>query len=336
MRRTFCRASALIGLCAVLAPSTPVRGEVKVEKVAYLNLPNCYKLSNGTVELIVTTDVGPRIIRYAFPGEDNILAEIPDTVVKTEFGEWKPLGGHRLWTAPEAMPRSYVPDSAPIEFKQEGANTVRLTQPAEPKTNIVKEMVITLAPDGTEVTILHRLTNRNHWAVDLSCWALTVMNGGGVTIIPQEPYASHDDLAGLPPARSLVMWPYTDFSDPRWTLGKRYIRLKTDEKLTEPQKAGVANKVGWAGYARNKTVFIKRFPYVEGMQYADYGANNETYTAANFMELETLGGMRHLNWGETAEHVEKWRLFKNVDTGDTEATLDAALLPLLGQFPAVR
>src|SRR5258707_1309849 len=77
----------------------PVRGDVKVEKVAYLNLPNCYKLSNGTVELIVTTDVGPRINRYSFPGEDNILAEMPDAVVKTELGDWKPLCGHRLWSA---------------------------------------------------------------------------------------------------------------------------------------------------------------------------------------------------------------------------------------------
>lgn len=329
------KAVLAVALIAMTAPCL-VRGDVKVEKVAYLNLPNCYKLSNGTVELIVTTDVGPRIIRYSFPGEDNILAELPDTVVKTEFGDWKPFGGHRLWSAPEAMPRSYVPDSSPIEFKQEGANTIRLTQPAEPKIGLIKELVITLAPDGTEVTILHRLTNRNHWAVDLATWGLSIMNGGGVTIIPQEPFVSHDDLGGLLPARPLIMWPYTDFSDPRWTLGKRYIRLKTDEKIAEPQKAGVANKVGWAGYSRNKTLFVKRFAYIDGMKYADYGANNEAYTAGNFMELETMGPMRHLNWGETAEHTERWRLFKNVDIGDTEATIDAAIQPLIAGFPAVK
>src|SRR5262245_37572244 len=114
--------------------ANPTRGEVKVEKVAYLNLHNCYKLSNGTVEVIVTTDVGPRIIRYAMAGGENILAELPEASVKTELGEWKPYGGHRLWHAPEAMPRSYSPDNSPIEFKQEGTNAVRLTQPVEPKT----------------------------------------------------------------------------------------------------------------------------------------------------------------------------------------------------------
>src|SRR5262245_4917634 len=123
MHRKTWRAGALpvlFGAAALAAAAPFASGEVKVEKVAYFNQPNCYKLSNGTVEIIVTTDIGPRIIRYGFPGEDNILAELPDLSVKTDLGEWKPYGGHRLWTAPEAMPRSYAPDSTPIEYKIEG------------------------------------------------------------------------------------------------------------------------------------------------------------------------------------------------------------------------
>ena len=60
-----------------------------MEKIAYFNQPNCYKLSNGTVEVIVTTDIGPRIIRYGFQGEENLLAEVPDLKVTTELGDWK-------------------------------------------------------------------------------------------------------------------------------------------------------------------------------------------------------------------------------------------------------
>ncbi len=324
-------AAAILPLVAGIAlmPGA-ARGEVKVEKVQYLSLPNCYKLSNGTVEVIVTTDAGPRVIRYGFPGGDNAFAEIPETTVKTELGEWKPLGGHRLWTAPEAWPRSYAPDSNPVEFKMEGANSVRLIQPVEEKTGIQKEMIVSLDSEGTGVTVTHRLTNRNLWAVDTACWALSIMNGGGTTIIPQEPFASHDDVQnGLLPARRLVLWPFTDMTDPRWTFGKQYIRLKTDEAIKEAQKIGCANKRGWAAYHRKDTLFVKRFPYIDGSTYPDQGCNNETYTAAAFMELETLAPMRHLNWGESAEHVERWSLFKNVDIGSTEATLDAALQPLI-------
>lgn len=315
-----------------IAAAAPASGEVKVEKVTYMNLANCYKLSNGTVEVIVTTDVGPRVIRYGFPGGQNLLAEMPDTVVKTDFGDWKPWGGHRLWHAPEVIPRTYSPDNTPIEFKKVGSSGIQLIQPVEPKTGIAKEMTVTLDPQGSGVTIAHKLINRGVWAAELAPWALTIMSGGGVTIIPQEPYKSHDDY--VLPARPLVLWHYTDLGDPRWTWGKKYIRLRTDANLAEPQKVGMANKQGWAAYSLNKDLFIKRFPYVEGAAYADYGCNCETYTAGTFMEVETLGPLQRLEPGQSAEHTERWYLFKNVEIGASEAALDSALTPLLAQAKA--
>jgi hypothetical protein len=46
---------------------------VKIEKTQYRGWPNCYRITNGEVELIVTTDVGPRIIRYSFVGGQNMF-----------------------------------------------------------------------------------------------------------------------------------------------------------------------------------------------------------------------------------------------------------------------
>jgi hypothetical protein len=298
--------------------------QVTVEKVTCLARPNCYRLSNKTVEVVVTTDVGPRIIRYAFAGGDNMLSELPDDSVKTDLGVWKPWGGHRLWTAPEAMPRSYSPDNDPVAFTIEG-NTIRLVQPVEPKTGIQKEMTVTLAAEGTAVTVGHRLVNRNVWDIEVSPWALTIMNGGGEVIIPQEPYRSHGDH--LLPARPLVLWYYTDLSDPRWTLGRKYIRLRTDAQMKEPQKIGAGNAQGWAAYLRNRTLFVKRFPWAADATYPDFGSNIETYTAGSFIELETLGPLARLAPGAAAEHTERWFLFRNVDAGTSEATLDAALRP---------
>jgi hypothetical protein len=307
--------------------SSTIGAAVKIEKVPYLGQPNCYRLSNGTVEVIVTTDIGPRIIRYAFVGGDNTLAELPEPVTKTELGDWKPWGGHRFWAAPEAMPRTYSPDSSPIEFKIEGNNTIRLIQPVEPKSGIQKEVTVTLAPSGPGVTIHHKVTNKNLWAIDLAPWALTIMHGGGVTILPQEPYKSHDEE--LLPARPLVFWYYTNLSDPRWTIGKKFIRLKTDDNIQEPQKIGIANKQGWAAYLRNGELFVKRFPYREGATYPDFGCNNETYTAGSFMEIESLGPMAHLEPGQAAEHDEQWHLFKGVNAGMDEASLDRAISSLI-------
>ena len=305
-----------------------VSADVTIEKVTCLKLPNCYRFSNKIVEVIVTTDVGPRIVRYAFAGEDNLLGETGDDMVKTELGVWRPIGGHRLWTAPEAMPRSYSPDNDPVFFTIE-RNTIRLVQRVEPKTGIEKALSVTLDETGTAVTVRHTLTNRNVWNIDVSPWALTIMNGGGEVIIPHEPYRSHDEY--LLPARPLALWHYTDLSDPRWTLGKKYIRLKTNAQMKEPQKIGVGNTQGWAAYLRNRTLFVKRFPWVPDATYPDFGSNTETYTAGNFIELETLAPLASLAPGATAEHVERWFLFRNVNAGDSEPTLDAALAPLVAQ-----
>lgn len=316
---------AFIGVAAV-AP--PVSAEVKVERVSYLNQPNCYRLSNGTVEAIVTTDIGPRIIRYGFIGGENLLAELPDMVVETALGEWRPWGGHRLWTAPEDMPRSYAPDNAPVEFRISG-NAITLTQPVEEATGIQKALTVTLAEEGTTLTIDHRLTNRNLWAVELAPWALSIMNGGGTVIIPQEPRRSHDEA--LQPVRAMTLWAYTDLSDPRWRFGPEFLRLSTDESRPGSQKIGVANTRGWAAYLRGGTLFVKRFAWDPDATYPDFGVNTEAYTAGTFIELETLGPLQPLAPGTTASHQERWSLFRDVAPGDSDEALARTLAPLLEQ-----
>jgi hypothetical protein len=112
-----------------------------MEKIEYLNLPNCIRLTNGEVEVIVTTDVGPRIISYSLVGGKNVLGEHLNAKVETVLGEFKPYGGHRLWIAPENMPNSYAPDNVPVEYEfDEAKNSIRLLQPLETITKTQKEI----------------------------------------------------------------------------------------------------------------------------------------------------------------------------------------------------
>jgi hypothetical protein len=316
--------------CEPQASSHPIQTaqwKVEMEKVNYLGQPNCYRLSNGTVEAIVTTDVGPRILRYGFMGGENVLGEYPDLKVTSELGEWTAYGGHRLWTAPEAMPRTYCPDSLPVESQILGDRTIRLLQPVEPKTAIQKELEVTLDAKSSLLSVRHGITNRGLWDVELAPWAITIMRYGGMTILPQEPFRSHDEY--LLPARPMTLWHYTDLSDPRWTFGKNFIRLQTDDTLDAPQKVGIANKQGWAGYWRNETLFLKRVQYQKDARYPDYGCNVETFTAGAFVELETLGPLERLEPGQSAVHHELWSLHANVDLGSSEASLGEALAPII-------
>ncbi len=303
-----------------------------MEKVSYLGQPNCYRLSNGTSELIVTTDMGPRIVRYGFCGAQNMLGEVPDAAVHTELGEWKPLGGHRLWAAPEAKPRSYAPDNEAVEFEIESEQSIHLRPPVEAQTGLQKELTVTLDIKGTRAVVRHRITNRNLWGVTLAPWALTIMNGGGEVILPQEDYRSWDEH--LLPARPLVVWHYTNLTDPRFSISAKYIRLRTDAALNSPQKLGILNKQGWAAYRRAQTLFVKTVAYLEGASYPDYNSNTETYTAGSFIELETLAPLQYLEPGASAEHTEHWFLFPFVAAGADDATLDAALSPLVAQSTA--
>ena len=303
-----------------------------MQKIAYAGWKHCLKLSNGKVELVITTDVGPRVIRFGFVGGQNLFKEYPDQLGRTGGRAWRIYGGHRLWHAPEAKPRTYAPDNAPVRFTGQG-NRVQLVQAVEKETGIQKEMELALDAGRNHVTVRHRLVNRNPWDVEFAVWSLSVMAPGGRALYPHEPFKAHTDY--LLPARPMVLWHYTDMRDPRWTWGTRYFQLRQDPRAAMPQKIGFLNRQGWAAYALRDEVFLKRFAPVPGAVYPDWGCNTETFTNADMLEVETLSPLQRVPAGGAIEHTEHWYLFK-AEPGAGEASVDRVLRPLLRQTRLVR
>ncbi len=297
---------------------------VKLEKISYGGWPNCLRLTNGKIELIATTDVGPRIIKMAFVGGQNFMKEFPDHMGKTGGDQWRSYGGHRFWHAPEIRPRTYAPDNSPIAYHWDKKTaTLRLVQPEEESTGLQKEIAVTLDAKTNRITVVHRLTNKNHWAVEAAPWALTVMQGPGTAIFPQEPAVNQ-----LLPVRAIALWGYTDMRDSRWIWGTKYIQVKCDPKLNNPQKFGAMNTLGWGAYYRGGELFIKKFPFEAKAIYPDFGCNTECYTRGDMLEVESLGPLQKLDPEQTIEHVEQWSLHK-VDLDEKEESIDKKLLPLL-------
>ena len=68
--------------------------------VEYRGWKNNLRLSNGDAELIVTLDVGPRIISYRLADGRNVFHEAADQLGKSGEAEWVGRGGHRLFLVP--------------------------------------------------------------------------------------------------------------------------------------------------------------------------------------------------------------------------------------------
>jgi hypothetical protein len=281
-----------------------------IEKLTFLDYPNCLRLSNGTVDLIVSTDFGPRILFYGLTGGENILGLHPDARVETAIGEWRPYGGHRLWMAPENMPLSYAPDNAPVEVFEENELSTRFLSPIEEAARIQKEISVTLDETGSDAVVEHRITNQGDREIELSAWALTIMRAGGAAVVPNETFKPYGPETLLP-VRSFAVWSYTDFTDPRWQFEKDFIRLRVDESLPDPQKFGVTNSRGWAAYEWENLLFVKRFDFIENADFPDLNSNTEIYTAGGFAEVETLSPLVKLAPHESIVHTETWQLFEN-------------------------
>jgi hypothetical protein len=299
------------------------------EKIDYGGWPNCIRLYNDEIELIATTDMGPRIVSLGFINKQNFFFLEPAHLGKMGGGEWRIYGGHRLWLAPEDLQLSYYPDNNPVSYTCD-ANTIKVTQAKETTTGIVKEMEITLLPGKNHVTVLHRLINQGTTGIQVAPWSISALSQGGRAVIPQEPFGKGDDY--LLPARSLALWQYTKMNDLRWVWGEKYIQAKQDAVYTSEQKIGILNKEGWCAYYLNGELLIKKFDFNPGVVYPDYGSNNEVYINGNFLEIETLGPLTKIPPAAAVEHIEHWLLIKATTGIESEESIDATILPFLNSF----
>ena len=304
---------------------------VAMNVIDFRRWPNALRLSNGDAELIVTLDVGPRILSYSRTGGVNPFNIYADQAGGVGEPQWKIRGGHRLWLAPEGPAFSYYPDNRTVAWEKIGETGVRLTPPPEPTTGFQKEIDLILDAAGARATVVHRII-RTAAAPRLAApWALSVMAPGGFAVLPQPPLGEHP--RDLLPTRRLALWSYTDLSDPRWRFGRKFITLR-QEPGGRPTKVGMSSAAGWAAYVLKRTVFIKRFSFVADAEYPDFGSNLEAYADSRMLELETLGPVKLMERGEKAELIEHWDLRDDLpgfDPADEDAMEAALLRALSGQ-----
>jgi hypothetical protein len=298
--------------------------QTMIEKTAYQGWQDCYRVSNGLIEFIATSQVGPRIVSLSFQGGRNLFHVYPETAGQVGGETWKPFGGHRLWHSPEEKVRTYEPDNCPIEL-EEITDGLFLGQQVEPRSRIRKMIEISLQPSRAQVHVVHRLKNEGVWSVEMAAWALSVMERGGFTILPL-PARFHPDY--LLPNRSLTLWPYTDLRDDRLLLGKDFVLMRQLEGR-DPCKIGLLSDEDWAAYYLKPYLFVKRFSFVLGGRYPDFDSSVEAYTNPDMLELATLSPLQIVTPGSELVHEERWDLYDNVELDFSEESVRAVVLPMV-------
>jgi hypothetical protein len=298
---------------------------INLEKVPFGGWPNCYRYSNSKIELILTTDVGPRIIYYGWKGKENLLFLAPETAGKTGGNQWQLYGGHRLWNAPEQFPDSYYPDNGPIEIMDE-KKFIRLVQPVESTTLIQKEMDIFLVEESGRVKIIHRLRNCGKVEKELSPWSITALAPGGIGIIP---FTLNKENPAPKPSLVFSAWDYTDMADDRIQWMSNCLLVRQDTSKTRWLKVGLNSPQGVMSYLRGSDLFSKKITIFPGRKYADNGGMEECWTNDRYLELESLAPMLMVEPGQAVEHTEEWSLYKLTQLPNNNQEIVDQILPLL-------
>ena len=276
-------------------------------------------LANNEVELLITLDVGPRIISYRHQGGLNVFKTFDDQLGTSGEADWQIRGGHRLWMAPETT-LSYFPDNQPVSFTLMDENHVCLRTPAEAESGIEKEIEIILDKKTSSVTLNHSISATKDMSSGIAPWGLTVLKAGGKAIIPMPPRSLHpNDLpateqnAGrdldlnLLPNRKMSLWAYTNLTDPRFNWCADRLEISQDANMPST-KLGFLHQLQSAHYEVDGYRFSKTIDYRQDATYPDGNCNLEIFTDGEMLELESLAPLVTLNKGDRIVHTEDWSL----------------------------
>ena len=289
---------------------------------SYSYYGKCIRLENDSLEILITVDVGPRIIYLGLKGGENLLFNAAEDervdnspLFQKVFGEgtsYHFYGGVRMWLAPQKIIYTESPDNDPVSV-EEIENGVRLTCPEAKVIGFRSQMTVVMDPEEAKITVSADFTNTGEETKKNAVWLITQCAPGGVGFVPfvkPRPKRMRLDLSNIrledfqnpiKPGGALIMF-VGGFTDPRLKMDDRWITVSFSKEEPVPLKIGTRDTEGFALFAVNGCLLRWDFPYDEAADYTDYGSNFESYTDAAFTEMEMLGPYREYRKGESISH----------------------------------
>jgi len=285
---------------------------LQVERTEFRGWQEAYRLRLGEAEMVVVTEIGPRILSLSVGDGPNLLFVDEETVGHGQGdADWHIYGGHRIWVAPETAD-TYAPDNSQCqaEILDEG---LTVTTPVEPRTKLQKRLTITA--QGDRFVVEQGVRNTGGTLYTGAVWALTCVVPKGVITFPWGRGGSWD-------LKKLVYWGRwmdhrSDVTSSQWQPGPDLFRVVP---TGEEGKVGTNSPEGWVALCREDATFVKWRCWVPDTRYPDEDCSLQVYTCDRFIEMETLSPLTVFYPGTEVTHQEVWIVTAEaVDPTDGEA-----------------
>ena len=259
-------------------------------------------LRSENAELAVALDFGIRIVHASYPGMENLFYEQPNDLSDgfVEKDGWRLYGGHRMWLAPEST-KSYYPDNQPVSYEITDGG-VLVTQPVDPWMQIQKRLRIDFQEDGS-VRVEQSFENISDAPMIGAAWGVNTLDAGGRAVVSFD----GGNRGEFNPHRVVSLWADTSLHDPRLYFAKDHL-VATHIPSRDYLKIGLYSNPGKAVFENKGQRFTLTYDAQPLECYADNGCNFELYMCMQFMELESLGVNTEILPGQSAVHVETWKL----------------------------
>ncbi len=260
-----------------------------IKKINYAGWDDCVYLSNGICEAVVSTQIGPRILRYSLVGGPNLfyLDEYAAGMTE-ELNLWRMYGGHTFDFSIDGK-KILLPENAPVGVKLE-ASSMHFDSMVMGNTGITKQISIRMCRRGG-LEVKETLTNISNAAINVRAEASTNVVPGGV--------------AALPATASSIVTPPQDADLRRTRFGKELCLVSADPVRNGEFALDFQASERWCGYFNRNCLFIITTPPEDTYEGANIGISG----TPNRMTITTYSNPVTLAPGESYTHTEVFNIF---------------------------
>lgn len=277
---------------------------LQIERTEFLGWREAYRLRLGEAEMVVVTEIGPRILSLSVGDGPNLLFVDQETVGRGQGdAAWHIYGGHRVWVAPETAD-TYAPDNVrcAVETSDDGLTVIA---PVTPQTKLQKRLTVT-AQEGCFV-VEQGVRNKGDVLCTGAVWALTCVAPRGAIAFPWGRGGTWD-------LKKAVYWNRwmdhrSDVTSQQWQPGPDLFRIVP---TGEEGKVGTNSPEGWVALCREDATFVKSHCWAPGARYPDEDCSIQVYTCGQFIEMETLSPLTVFYPGVETVHREIWAVTAEV------------------------